>query len=182
MSWERKMRTTITPSLRRVSKSKITKRIATFLAVLLTIGGGISAYQHIDDPASAATLKRGDISAASSGGIVLDNNFHTRAPVWSDPSNISYTNYDEKGGTTEYYTYWYKMSVPKGQYVKLGKNITAKWTNCGFDNSNNRIDLVLTFMSDSRWWATTNGTYVSLLERYPNNQYNTAGYCLNRWV
>lgn len=73
------MRTTITPSLRRVSKSKITKRIATFLAVLLTIGGGISAYQHIDDPASAATLKRGDISAASSGGIVLDNNLHKQS-------------------------------------------------------------------------------------------------------
>lgn len=88
------------------SKSKITKKVAVFLAALLTAGGAISAYQHVDEPASAATLVKGDISAASSGGIVLDSNLYARNPTWN-VNNISRDNTTESGGVNECYTFWF---------------------------------------------------------------------------
>ena len=166
----------ITPR-HRASKSKITKKIAVFLAALLVVGGAISAYQHIDEPASAATLVKGDISAASSGGIVLDNNLYTRNPTWN-VNNISRDNTTESGGTDRYYTFWFPKNTTAGAWTYLGQDITAKWTNCGFDNANNRIDKVLTIKSDSRWWTEKNGTWVALLDQDPVNLYGTAGYCM----
>ena len=166
----------ITPR-HRASKSKITKKIAVFLAALLVVGGAISAYQHIDEPASAATLVKGDISAASSGGIVLDNNLYTRNPTWN-VNTISRDNTTESGGTDRYYTFWFPKNTTAGAWTYLGQDITAKWTNCGFDNANNRIDMVLTIKSDSRWWTEKNGTWVALLDQDPVNLYGTAGYCM----
>lgn len=161
------------------SFNAIRRRVAIVLAILLVAVAAVGIGLRSWDVSSAASLVRGDINQASSGGIVLDNNIHTRSPTWNVSTSVD--NHFDDGTVYDdnYRTFWYALDCKPGQYTYLGRDITAKWTNCGFDNANNRIDLVMTFKSDSRFWTTNRGSWIALLDQYPTNIYGSAGWCLN---
>lgn len=126
--------------------------------------------------AEAAALHRGvveDNPRAASKGIVLDSDLHAKTPSFNVPISTS-THTDKESGHTVI-RYDYALNLAAKTYKSLPTNITAKWTNVGFDADNDRIDLVVTWLSDSRWYATKARTLIPLVERYPTNPYGSAG-------
>lgn len=139
--------------------------------------------------ADAATLTKCDVNTnvnVRSGGIVLDADLSSQVPTFNVPVSIKTLKQapsggDLKGPVDTIYQYRYALAVRASDASKgntLNSTITAKWTNAGFDANGDRIDLVITWLADSKWYSNKNRSDVVLLERYVNNSYNTAGICL----
>lgn len=135
--------------------------------------------------AHAATLYRGDVNRAASGGIVLDRDLHVKAPAFNVPVTEETIPDTNPGYEDTRHLYSVALDVPPGGWVSLGRTVTARWSDVGFDADDDRIDLVLTFLPDTRYYS--NGSYsayynhlssVILLERYERNAWGTAGICL----
>ncbi len=126
--------------------------------------------------AHAATLQRGDVSRAASGGIVLDTELHTKQPHFNKP--ISTSSAPNSGTADIVYTYCYALSVPAKTYKTLGTTLSVRWDNVGFDADDDRIDLVVSWLPDSKWYSLDALSQIPLLQRYDKNGYNTAGICI----
>lgn len=143
--------------------------------------------------ADAATLWKTDVNTDTrivSGGIVLDDDLCARTPVFNVPvttKTIKQTpnpgGDDLEGPNDTVYRYSYALSLRASDASKgntLGTTITAKWTNAGFDANGDRIDLVITWLPDSKWYSNVNRSSIVLLDRCSKNTWNTAGinlYC-----
>jgi uncharacterized repeat protein (TIGR02543 family) len=141
--------------------------------------------------ADAATLWKTDVNTDTrivSGGIVLDDDLCARTPVFNVPVSTSTiqqspNNEQFQGPNDTIYRYSYALSLRASDASKgntLGTTITAKWTNAGFDANGDRIDLVITWLPDSKWYSSVNRSSIVLLDRYSKNTWNTAGinlYC-----
>ena len=149
----------------------------------------LAALSNMRD-ADAATLTKCNVdtnTAIKSGGIVLDDDLCKRTPVFNVPVTTKTEKQAPSGGDSTgpndtIYQYWYALPLKASNSStgdKLNKTITAKWTNAGFDQSGDRIDLVITWLPDSKWYSNVNRSSVKLIERYENNSWNTAGICLD---
>lgn len=152
----------------------------------------LAALSNMRD-ADAATLWKTDVNTDTrivSGGIVLDDDLCARTPVFNVPvttKTIKQTpnpgGDDLEGPNDTVYRYSYALSLRASDASKgntLGTTITAKWTNAGFDANGDRIDLVITWLPDSKWYSNVNRSSIVLLDRYSKNTWNTAGinlYC-----
>lgn len=126
--------------------------------------------------AEAATLKRGDVARAASNGIVLDSDLHTKTPIFN--KTMSTTQEKDKETSENVYTYSYALSVPAKGNATLGTTVSVRWNDVGFDGNDDRIDLVLEWLPDSKWYSATSISRVPLLQRYTQNGYHTAGICV----
>ena len=128
------------------------------------------------EDARAATLQRGDVSRASSGGIVLDAELHTKQPAFDRPVSVSSVTSSETPDTI--HTYSYALNVPAKTYTTLNATVSVRWNDVGFDAEDDRIDLVVSWLPDSRWYSLSALSQVPLLQRYDKNGYDTAGICI----
>ncbi len=126
--------------------------------------------------AEAATLQRGDVTRASSGGIVLDAELHTKQPVFDKPISTASAPSTDTSDTV--HTYSYAINVPAKTYKTLGTTVRARWNDVGFDADDDRIDLVVSWLPDSRWYSLSALSQIPLLQRYDKNGYGTAGICV----
>ena len=126
--------------------------------------------------AEAATLHRGDVSQASSEGIVLDADLYTKQPQF-DKSMIT-TTAPSKDTSDTVYTYSYGLQVPAKTYQSLGTTLSVRWNDVGFDADDDRIDLVVSWLPDSRWYSNAALSRIPILQRYDRNGFNTAGICI----
>lgn len=128
------------------------------------------------EDAEAATLQRGDVSRASSGGIVLDAELHTKQPVFD--KHVSVSSVANSSTSDTIHTYSYALNVPAKTYTTLGTTVSVRWDDVGFDADDDRIDLVVSWLPDSRWYSLSALSQIPLLQRYDQNGYGTAGICI----
>lgn len=150
------------------------------LRALLALALCASFFLHLGifsaEDAEAATLQRGDVSRASSGGIVLDAELHTKEPIFDRPVSVSSAANSATPDTV--HTYSYALKVPAKTYTTLATTVTARWSDVGFDAEDDRIDLVVSWLPDSRWYSLSAISRIPLLQRYDQNGYGTAGICI----
>lgn len=146
--------------------------LALTLCAVLLLQLGIFAAED----ASAATLQRGDVSRASSGGIVLDAELHTKEPTFNVPVSTSSVASSDTPDTI--HTYSCALAIPAKTYTTLGTAVSARWSDVGFDADDDRIDIVVSWLPDSRWYSLTALSQIPLLQRYDQNSYGTAGICV----
>lgn len=158
------------------ASTTITASIRLALCVMLCLSLCTFSTCDLAQNAEAATLYRGDVSRASSEGIVLDANIHTKQPSFD--KTVSTTTAQSESSIDTIYTYSYGLQVPAKAYQSLGTTINARWNDVGFDADDDRIDLVISWLPDSRWYSVQNLARIPLLQRYDHNGYNTAGICV----
>lgn len=126
--------------------------------------------------AEAVTLQRGDVTRAATGGIVLDADLHTKQPYFDKAMSVASAPSATSIDTV--FTYSYSLAVPAKTYRTLDTTVNVRWDDVGFDADDDRIDLVLSWLPDSRWYATSSISQVPLLQRYSENGFNSAGICI----
>ncbi|WP_251197427.1 InlB B-repeat-containing protein [Anaerotardibacter muris] len=128
---------------------------------------------NLTSSAEAATLHRGDVTRASSEGIVLDADLYTKQPSFDKA--VTTASSPSKDTPDTVHTYSYGLQVPANTYQSLGTSVSVRWNDVGFDADDDRIDLVITWLPDSRWYSVGSLSRVPLLQRYDRNGYGTAG-------
>lgn len=150
--------------------------IAFFLCVILCLLSLLALISFPIGEAEAATLHRGDVTRAASGGIVLDADLYTKQPTFD--KTISETSEPYVTTKDTVHTYFYALRVPANTYQQLGTTITVRWNDVGFDADDDRIDLMLSWLPDSRWYATKTLSEIPLLQRFDQNSFDSAGICI----
>lgn len=150
--------------------------VSVFLAVALCLTMLPYSSFSLLGNAHAASLNRGDVSRAVSGGIVLDADLHTKEPIFGAPMESAITPSDLSTDMVQ--TYYRYINLPAKTYRGLGYDLGVRWNNVGFDAEDSRIDLVVTWLEDSRWYAMSATTRVPILQRFLNNSFGTAGICI----
>lgn len=150
--------------------------ISIVLSLLLALSPVLPFVPLQVKEAEAATLHRGDVKQARSEGIVLDADLYTKQPSFNKGMSTSSAPSEDSADTV--YTYSYNLRLPTNAYQKLGATITARWDDVGFDADDDRIDLVLSWLPDSQWFATNERPNIPLLRRYDQNGFGTAGVCI----
>lgn len=161
-------------------KPLTTKRVSAGALFALSLLLGFSLVFPLSNcsirEAAAATLHRGDVTRAQSEGIVLDANLYAKEPSFDKDMGTTLT--PSKTTTDTIHTYCYGLRVPANTYQPLGTTINARWDDVGFDADDDRIDLVLSWLPDSRWYAKKALTNIPLLQRYDQNGFGSAGICI----
>ena len=140
------------------------KFVRCFIAALLVCTLLPLAIFTLPKSADAATLTKCDVNTnvnVKSGGIVLDSNLSSQAPTFNVPVTTKTLKQAPSGGdltgpADTVYQYRYTLATKASDASKgntLGTTISAKWTNAGFDANGDRIDLVVTWLADSKWYS-----------------------------
>lgn len=159
------------------SRSRKYLGFALVAILLITIASCLPPFSSCTvHDAEAATLKRGDVARTASNGIVLDSDLHTKTPIFN--KTMSTTQEKDKETSENVYTYSYALAVPAKGNATLGTTVSVRWNDVGFDGNDDRIDLVLEWLPDSKWYSATSISRVPLLQRYTQNGYHTAGICV----
>lgn len=159
-----------------ISAPRYLKPLRALLALALCATFFLQLGIFSGEDAEAATLQRGDVSRASSGGIVLDAELHTKQPVFD--KHVSVSSVANSSTPDTIHTYSYTLNVPAKTYTTLGTTVSARWSDVGFDAEDDRIDLVVSWLPDSRWYSLSALSQIPLLQRYDKNGYGTAGICI----